>query len=201
MAHGRLGDFERSLHWTDEAFRLGQESGDPDAQLDAELARAIVESLRGNPDVAIEYATRAAETADRVDNKACAIVARTLIGEQRLRLGDAPSAIQVLEETVGLAEYCQLVPVKVEQAELLLASAKGAERIGRVRVRALRAGAGTGPAAGRPLRAGRATRAACPGPHRQRESSSRAPGPRGGGGNPGATRGRAGSEPDTSLGS
>lgn len=124
MAHGRLGDFGRSLRWTDEALRLGEESGDPDAQLDAELARAVVESLRGNAPVAIEYATRAADAADRVDNKACAIVARTVIGEQRLRLGDAPSAISVLEETVGLAAYCQMVPVKVEQAELLLASAR-----------------------------------------------------------------------------
>jgi tetratricopeptide (TPR) repeat protein len=124
MSYGRLGDFERSLHWTDEATRLGIESGDPDAQLDADLARAHVEALRGNPELAIEHASRAAETADRVDNKACAIVARTVIGGERLRLGDASSAIQVLEETVGLAEYCQLVPVKVQQAELLLASAR-----------------------------------------------------------------------------
>ena len=46
---------------------------------------------------AIEYATKAAEAADKVDNKACAMVAHAVIGEQYLREGEAAQAAIAFE--------------------------------------------------------------------------------------------------------
>jgi tetratricopeptide (TPR) repeat protein len=124
IAHAQLGQFERALHWSERASSAGAESGNPNAILDADLARAMIEALRGDTEAAIEYATRAAADADRVDNKACAIVARSVIGEQRILLGQHEQAIQVLEEGAGLSVYCNLVPVRTEFTKALLDSAR-----------------------------------------------------------------------------
>ncbi len=131
-AYGRVGDFDRAVAWTDRAFALGEESGDPNASLDADLARSIVESLRGDSATAIEYATRAAAEADRVDNKACLMVARSVIGEERLRLGDPIRAAQAFEASAELAAFCQFMPVKVEQTELMLQAARARAGVGHV---------------------------------------------------------------------
>jgi tetratricopeptide (TPR) repeat protein len=124
IAHAQLGQFERAIHWSDRASSVGAESGNPNAILDADLARAMIEALRGNTADAIEYATRAAADADRVDNKACAIVARSVIGEQRILLGQHEQAIQVLEEGAGLSAFCNLVPLRTEFTKALLDSAR-----------------------------------------------------------------------------
>jgi tetratricopeptide (TPR) repeat protein len=124
LAHSRLGDFPRALGWIERASELGKRSGDPNALLDADLVRAMIEALRGEPARAIEFASMAAEQADRIDNKACAIVARGVIGEQQLLLGMPQLAIRVLEDVTDLAVYCNVVPVKIEQSRALLESAR-----------------------------------------------------------------------------
>ncbi len=131
-AYGHVGRFDESVAWTDRAYELGEESGDPDARLDANLARAIVEGIRGNSTLAIEYATRAASEAERVDNKACAMVAHSVIGEARLSLGDPAEAAIAFEASADLAAFCQFMPVKLEQTALLLQAARAQAGVGHV---------------------------------------------------------------------
>jgi class 3 adenylate cyclase/tetratricopeptide (TPR) repeat protein len=131
-AYGHLGDFDKAVAWTDRAYELGMESGDPNASLDADLGRAIVEGIRGETATAIEYATKAAVVAERVDNKACALVAHTVIGEQHLRDGHAEQAAISFQASADLATYCQFMPVKIEQTELLLQTARARTGVGHV---------------------------------------------------------------------
>lgn len=131
-AYGHVGSFEAAVSWTDRAYELGEVSGDPNATLDADLARSIVEGLRGDSLSAIEYAGRAAAEAERVDNKACAMIAHGVIGEERLRLGTPLEAAAAFETSAGLAVYCQFMPVKIEQTELLLQAARAQAGVGHV---------------------------------------------------------------------
>lgn len=124
LAYARLGDLAAAEAELTRSDRLAAESGDPTALLDADLMRAIVEGLRGRSDRAIDLATRAAHAADLVDNKACGMVARSVIGEQRLLSGEPAAAIQVLEESAELAEYCHIAPARVEYTRALLESAR-----------------------------------------------------------------------------
>ncbi|MDQ3096913.1 MAG: hypothetical protein M3Q61_01930, partial [Chloroflexota bacterium] len=131
-AYGHVGEFEKAVGWTDRAYQLGVVSGDPNASLDADLNRSIVEASRGDSAAALEYATRAAEAAERVDNKACAMVAHTVIGEQHLRDGDAAQATISFETSAGLATFCGFMPLTIERTELLLQSARSRSGVGRV---------------------------------------------------------------------
>jgi tetratricopeptide (TPR) repeat protein len=131
-AYGHVGEFDLAVDWTDRAYELGVESGDPNASLDADLARSIVEGIRGDSAASIEYATKAATAAERVDNKACAMVAHGVIGEQYLRDGDPARAAIAFEASADLASFCQFMPVKIEQTELLLQTARARSGVGRV---------------------------------------------------------------------
>ena len=131
-AYGHVGDFERAVEWTDRSYELGLESGDPNATLDADLGRAMVEALRGDTAAAIDYASRAAGVAEQVDNKACALVAHSVIGEQHLRDGDAAQAAIAFEASADLATFCQFMPVRIEQTELLLQTARARGGVGSV---------------------------------------------------------------------
>ena len=129
-AYGHVGNFEMAVRWTDRAYELGVASGDPNASLDADLARSVVEGIQGDSAAAIEYATKAAEVAERVDNKACAMVAHGVIGEGYLRDGDPARAAIAFEASAGLATFCQFMPVKIEQTELLLQTARARSGVG-----------------------------------------------------------------------
>jgi class 3 adenylate cyclase/tetratricopeptide (TPR) repeat protein len=131
-AYGHVGNFEQAVYWTDRARDLGNTSGDPNASLDADLARSIVEGIRGNAAAAIDYAMRAAEAAERIDNKACAMVAHGLIGEQHLRDGDSTRATIAFETSAGLATFCQFMPLTIQRTELLLQSARARSGVGQV---------------------------------------------------------------------
>jgi tetratricopeptide (TPR) repeat protein len=131
-AYGHLGEFEKAVEWTDRGYELGVLSGDPNASLDADLARGVVEGIRGDSTAAIEYATKAISVADRVGNKACAMVGHGVIGEQHLRDGDAAQAAIAFEASADLAVFCQFMPVKIEQTELLLQTARARSGVGRV---------------------------------------------------------------------
>lgn len=124
LAYGRLGRLDEAERELNRSDGLAAQSGDPNALLDADLMRAMFEALRGQPTLAVDLAARAAEAADRVDNKACGMVARSVIGEQRLLLGQPQAAIQVLEESAELAAFCHLAPTRVEFTRALLDSAR-----------------------------------------------------------------------------
>ena len=130
--YGHVGDFDRAVTWTDQAYELGRTSGDPNAMLDADLMRSIVESLRGDPAAAIDYAGRAVREATRVDNKACAMVAHGVIGEERLRLGEPDQAVDALQASADLAAFCQFMPLKIEQTQLFLQTARAELGVGQV---------------------------------------------------------------------
>lgn len=131
-SYGHVGDFDSAARWTDRAYELGERSGDPNASLDADLARAIVEGIRGDSTLAIEYATKAASVAERVDNKACEMVARSVIGEERMKQGDPARAALAFEASAELASFCQFMPVKIQQTELLLQTARSRAGVGQV---------------------------------------------------------------------
>jgi class 3 adenylate cyclase/tetratricopeptide (TPR) repeat protein len=131
-AYGHVGEFEKAVAWTDRSHELGLESGDPNATLDADLGRAMVEALRGDTATAIGYASKAAGVAAKVDNKACALVAHSIIGEQHLREGDPGQAAIAFETSADLATFCQFMPVKIEQTELLLQTARARSGVGSV---------------------------------------------------------------------
>lgn len=131
-SYGHVGQFDPAAAWTTRAYELGEQSGDPNASLDADLARAIVEGIRGDSALAIEYATKAASVAERVDNKACEMVARSVIGEEQMKLGDAAGAAIAFEASAGLASFCQFMPVKIEQTELLLQTARSRAGVGQI---------------------------------------------------------------------
>jgi tetratricopeptide (TPR) repeat protein len=123
-AHARLGHFDAAIEWVELATNLARRSGDSTAIIDADLARGEVEAARGNRAQAIDYASRAASEADRVDNKACALVARFIVGEQWLLLGQPDKAIGALAESADLADFCDMTPVLVEFTGVLLDSAR-----------------------------------------------------------------------------
>ncbi len=131
-AYGHVGEFDQAVAWTDRAFALGEESRDPNATLGADLVRGIVEGLRGDPTAAIEYASRAAAAAERVDNKSCAMVAHSVIGEERLKRGEPEQAAIAFETSADLAEFCQFMPVRIEQTHILLQAARARAGVGRV---------------------------------------------------------------------
>lgn len=124
LAHARLGQFEEAEAQLARSEQLARDSADPTALLDADLYRAIFETLRGRPGIAIDLAVRAADAADQVDNKACGLVARSVIGEQRMLLGQPEQAVRVLEESADLAAYCNMAPARVEFTRALLDSAR-----------------------------------------------------------------------------
>lgn len=130
--YGHVGEFDHAVAWTDRAFELGDASGDPNAMLDADLARSIVEGLRGDSTTAIDFAARAASAAERVDNKACAMVAHSVIGEEQLRLGAPLVAAEAFEASAELAAFCQFMPVKIEQTQLLLQAARAQAGVGHI---------------------------------------------------------------------
>jgi tetratricopeptide (TPR) repeat protein len=133
-AYGHVGAFDQAVQWTDRSYELGITSGDPNASLDADLARAIVEGIRGDSATSIAYARKAAEAARRVDNKACAMVAHSVIGEAHLREGDPTQAAVAFEASADLAAFCQYLPVKIEQTDLLLRTARARSGVGEIEI-------------------------------------------------------------------
>ena len=123
-AHAQLGAFGRAHEWIERSDELARRSGDPLAISDVGIARGLIAALEGDPAKAIAYASEAAATADAVDNFACAIVARALVGDQCLLIGDAGRAIPVLEQAAELAQTSGMVPEFGAFTNVLLDSAR-----------------------------------------------------------------------------
>lgn len=88
------------------AAHLGQESGDPNAVLDADLISGRIAMERGDLEEALEYTRRSLDAAEAVGNTFCALAGNFLLADQKLRLGDTQEAIGHLERSTGLAQYC-----------------------------------------------------------------------------------------------
>ena len=111
LAYARLGEFMRADQLLPRARELADQSGDPNAVLDADIIRGYVESARGNLEEGIELARRGVELAEKVGNTLCAVVGSYSLGEQQLRRGDVEQAIPALERSTELAQYCDAGPI------------------------------------------------------------------------------------------
>lgn len=103
-----LGRFAEAEEWVARATELAERSGDPNAALDAELFAGWLEADRGNLAEAQELTHRAIRAADEAGNLACSLLGNLLAGSQRLRLGDAESAVSYLERGGEMAAYCEV---------------------------------------------------------------------------------------------
>jgi class 3 adenylate cyclase/tetratricopeptide (TPR) repeat protein len=113
VSYGRLGDFDAAERALDVSDRLAGRSGDPNAILDADLWRSMVEGERGNLREAIALGRRGIELADSIGNRLCALVGSNAVGQQQLRMGAPAEAIPTLERTSELAAYCNAGPYAV----------------------------------------------------------------------------------------
>lgn len=112
IAAARLGEFDLADEWLARADDLGQRSQDPGARMDVDLHRGIVESERGNWAQALMYARRGTEIAELIDNKACALVGYFLMGDQQLKMGLAQDALQSLQRSTEIAEFCNVADIE-----------------------------------------------------------------------------------------
>ena len=127
VAHAQLGNFERAHAWIEHSDDLAHRSGDPLAIADIGIGRAMIAALEGNARSAIQYASVAADQADAVQNYACAIMARQVVGEQCLQLGEASTAVPVLRRAGELAAESGTAPEFTAYASVLLGSAQARE--------------------------------------------------------------------------
>lgn len=112
ISAARLGEFELADRWLERQGSLAAASGDPNALLDADLHHGVVEGERGNHTQALVYAKRGTATAEQVDNKACALVGHFIIGDQHLKLGMAQEALESLERSSEIAEFCNVADIE-----------------------------------------------------------------------------------------
>lgn len=143
ISSARLGEWGTAETWSLRQAELAERSGDPNALLDADIHRGLVESERGNVEEAIELGRRGAEAAEQVDNKACAVVGHFLVGSEHFRSGRPEAAIEALERSTEIAQYCDLADVENLSRALLSAArsqlGRGEEALGELAVALARA--------------------------------------------------------------
>jgi tetratricopeptide (TPR) repeat protein len=97
MGYAALGEFDRAM---DAARAAEKEAADGDliAQLDAQIATAVVRSLRGELDEAAPLARACVERSEETGATACAVVSSWVLGDvlqRQRRLGDAMEALRL----------------------------------------------------------------------------------------------------------
>jgi class 3 adenylate cyclase/tetratricopeptide (TPR) repeat protein len=112
MAAARLGEFDLADRWIERARLLAEQSQDPNAEMDVDLQRGVIEGERGNINQALVLAKRGTEVAERIDNKACALVGYFIMGDQQLRLGLPEEALRSLERSTEIAEFCNVADIE-----------------------------------------------------------------------------------------
>ena len=108
----RLGEFALADRWIQKADSFARRSQDPSASMDVDLHRGFVEGERGNITQALAFARRGTETAERIDNKACALVGYFIMGDQQLRLGLPEDAVRSLQRSTEIAEFCNVADIE-----------------------------------------------------------------------------------------
>ena len=100
---GRFDEAEKAIH---RARELGEQSGDPNTILDADIIQGSIAAERGDLAEALEHTQRGIEGAETHGNTFCNLAANFKLADQKLRLGEVDTAIIHLERSTGLAEYC-----------------------------------------------------------------------------------------------
>ncbi len=101
-----VGRFDEAADAVARAHELGKASGDPNAILDADLIQGRIAAEMGDLETAVEHTRRGLEAADEVGNTFCSLAGNFMVADQQMRLGKVETAISHLEESTGLAEYC-----------------------------------------------------------------------------------------------
>ena len=101
-----IGRFDEAMEAIDTATRLAELCDDPNAVLDADIIRGSIAAERGDLNEAMEYTMRGIEGAEVEGNTFCNLAGNFKLADQHLRLGDVDTAIEHLEKSTGLAQYC-----------------------------------------------------------------------------------------------
>jgi tetratricopeptide (TPR) repeat protein len=102
MGYADLGEFEKA----EEAARQAKEAaadGDLIAQLDAQIAEAMVKAAKGELDETVPLARACIERSEETGATACAVVSAFVLGDVLHRRGSYGEAKQVLELGLGLS--------------------------------------------------------------------------------------------------
>lgn len=102
----QIGRFDEAMAAVGRAADLAEASGDPNATLDADIIRGSIAGDRGEFEEALEYTRRGIAGAEAVGNTFCDLAGNFKLADQQLRLGNVDTAINHLERSTGLAEYC-----------------------------------------------------------------------------------------------
>jgi len=102
----QIGRFDEAKSAIKRARELGEQSGDPNSILDADIIQGSIAAERGDLAQALEYTQRGIEGAETHGNTFCNLAANFKLADQKLRLGEVDAAIIHLERSTGLAEYC-----------------------------------------------------------------------------------------------
>ncbi len=105
-AFAQLGRFDEAAEAIDLATELAEASRDPNAKLDADLIRGGIAGVRGDLSEAMEYTKKGVDGAEAVGNTFCDLAGSFWLADQHLRLGEVDTAIEHLEKSTGLAQYC-----------------------------------------------------------------------------------------------
>jgi tetratricopeptide (TPR) repeat protein len=123
LGYARMGDFARAREASDRSIALA-EGGDPIARLDAQIVKAMLESMSGNLDQAHEIAQQCVRQADALGSPSCAVFSRFVLGDVQLQRGQPELAKPTLERGDILAFGSAFVRPMIEgwlgsaQAEL-----------------------------------------------------------------------------------
>lgn len=123
LGYARMGDFARARVAVDRAVALA-EGGDPIARLDANITKAILESMSGNLAEAHDLAQQCVLQADSLGSPSCAVFSRFVLADVQLRQGQPELARPTLERGDILAFGAAFVKPMIEawlaaaQAEL-----------------------------------------------------------------------------------
>ena len=124
VAYARLGRFDRATELLDESDRLAA-SADPVAQLDARLARGIVEMERGDLVKAVEIATSCARGGEEFGAPSCVAGANIVIASGALARGQADVARRSIDRTMEIAKAGDLPRhLNMSRAMLSVAAAR-----------------------------------------------------------------------------
>ncbi len=123
-AEASRGRFDEADRWIERATALGEASGNPSVIADIDLFKGRIAAARGELETALAHTRRGIEGAAGASNIQCELVGNFMVADQKLRSGDAASAISHLERTFELGEFCNAVAiVKLGQAWLTSAKA------------------------------------------------------------------------------
>jgi tetratricopeptide (TPR) repeat protein len=108
IGYAELGEFERAEAAAEDAKRKAETGGDLIAQLDAQIADAMVHSIKGDLDGAVPIARACIDRAGETGATACGMVSAWVLGDAQQRggrLGEADEAFQLgIDLSSGMGE-------------------------------------------------------------------------------------------------